>query len=89
MILKTLIYFVNDLIEKGIYCHIVKMWDLSQNDGPIANVLMHSIIYSIIYGKKSVCIRIDCAGLYIYFGIKATVKLLEKNGCYRCRTHVC
>ena len=28
------------------------MWDLSQNDGPTANVLMHIIIYSTIYGKK-------------------------------------
>ena len=28
------------------------MWDLSQNDGPIANILMHIIIYSIVYEKK-------------------------------------
>ena len=28
------------------------MWDLSQNDGPTANVLMHIIIYSTVYGKK-------------------------------------
>ena len=41
------------------------MWDLSQNDGPTANVLMHIIIYSTIYEKKeekkSICIRIDSA----------------------------
>ena len=57
------------------------MWDLSQNDGPTANVLMHIIIYSIIYEKKKekkcICIRISSVGLYIYFGIRATVKLLE------------
>ena len=51
LILKTLIYFVNDLIEKGIQSHIVQMWDLSQNDGPTANVLMHIIIYSTVYEK--------------------------------------
>ena len=28
------------------------MWDLSQNDGPNANVLMHINIYSILYQKK-------------------------------------
>ena len=28
------------------------MWDLSQNDGPTANVLMHIIIYSTVYEKK-------------------------------------
>ena len=56
------------------------MWDLSQNDGPIVNVLMHIIIYSTVYIKKHICIRIASAGLYIYFGIRATVKLLEKKG---------
>ena len=30
------------------------MWDLSQNDGPTANVLMHIIIYSTVYEKKNV-----------------------------------
>ena len=30
------------------------MWDLSKNDKPIANVLMHIIIYSTIYEKKTV-----------------------------------
>ena len=28
------------------------MWDLSQNDGPTANVLMYIIIYSTVYEKK-------------------------------------
>ena len=28
------------------------MWDLSQNDGPTVNVLMHIIIYSKVYKKK-------------------------------------
>ena len=57
------------------------MWELPQNDGPTANVLMHIIIYSIVYGKKKrICIRIDSAGLYIYFGIRATVKLKKKWG---------
>ena len=56
------------------------MWDLSQNDGPIANVLMHTIIYSIVYEKKKrICIRIGSVGLYIYFDIRVTVKLLEKK----------
>ena len=61
MILKILIYFVNDLIEKGIYCHIVQIWDLSQNDGPTANVLMHIIIYSIVYEKKNVFVFVSVA----------------------------
>ena len=56
------------------------MWDLSQNDGSTANVLMHIIIYSIVYKKKRICIRISSTGLYIYFGIRATVKLLENKG---------
>ena len=55
------------------------MWDLSQNYGPTVNVLMHIIIYSIVYEKKRICIRIGSAGFCIYFGISATVKLLEKN----------
>ena len=29
--------------------------------------------------KKCICVCIDSAGLYIYFGIKAIVKLLEKK----------
>ena len=63
------------------------MWDLSQNDGPTANVLMHIIIYSTVYEKrkrkkKHIRIRIGSIGLYIYFGIRATVKLLENKGCY-------
>ena len=58
------------------------MWALSQNDGPTINVLMHIIIYSTVYEeKKSICIRIGSTGLYIYFGIRATIKLLEKKGC--------
>ena len=56
------------------------MWDLSQNVGPTANVLMHIIIYSTVYKKKiCICIRIGSAGLYLYFDIRATVKLLEKR----------
>ena len=51
------------------------------NDGLTANVLMHIIIYSTVYEKKKrICIRIGSVGLYIYFGIKATIKLLEKKG---------
>ena len=62
------------------------MWDLSQNDGPTANVMLHIIIYILQYTKrkketKRICIRIDSVRLYIYFGIRATVKLLEKKGC--------
>ena len=73
------------------------MWDLSQNDGPTSNVLMHIIIYSTVYEpanvlmhiiiystvykkKKRICIHIDSAGPYIYFGIRAIVKLFEKKG---------
>ena len=41
------------------------MWDLSQNDGPTLNVLMHIIIYSTIYGKKKrICIHISSARCY-------------------------
>ena len=55
------------------------MWDLSQNDGPIANVLMHIIIYSTVYEKKIfVFVSIELDFTY-YFGIRATVKLLEKK----------
>ena len=36
------------------------------------------IFYS-IQKKKPICICISNAGLYIYFGIKAIVKLLEKK----------
>ena len=53
------------------------------NDDPTANVLMHIIIYSTVYEKKKkkrICIHIGSARLYIYFGIKAAVKLLEKKG---------
>ena len=32
--------------------------------------------------KKCICIRISSAGLYIYFGIRDTIKLLEKKRCY-------
>ena len=60
---------------------LYKMWDLSQNDRLTSNILMHIIIYSTVYKKKRICIRIGSAGLYIYFGIRATVKLLkEKKG---------
>ena len=55
------------------------MWELSQNDGHAANVLMH-IIYILQYTKKKrICIRIGSVGIYIYFGIRSIVKLLEKN----------
>ena len=37
------------------------MWDLSQNDGPTANVLMHTIIYSTVYNKKNIFIFISVA----------------------------
>ena len=43
---------------------------------------MHIIIYSTVYEKiknKRICIRIGSAELYIYFGIRATVKLLGKK----------
>ena len=63
------------------------MWDLSQNVGPTANVLMHIIIYSTVYKKKKkekrkknvfvfVSIALDFT---FYFGIRATVKFLEKK----------
>ena len=62
------------------------MLDLFQNYWPTANVLMHIIIYSTVYEKKKkkkkkkrICICISIAGLYIYFGIRATVKFLEKK----------
>ena len=35
------------------------MWDLSQNDGPIANVLMHIIIYSTVYEKKNIFVFVS------------------------------
>ena len=54
------------------------MWDLSQNDGPIANVLMHIIIYSTVY-KKNVFVFISVVLEFTYyFGIRAIVKILEK-----------
>ena len=57
------------------------MWNLFQNDGPTANVLMHIIIYSIVYEKKNVFVFVSVAlDFTFYFGIKATVKLLEKKG---------
>ena len=34
------------------------MWDLSQNDGPTANVLMHIIIYSTVYKKKHIFVLV-------------------------------
>ena len=37
------------------------MWDLSQNDGSTANVLMHIIIYSTVYGKKNVFVFVSVA----------------------------
>ena len=37
------------------------MWDLSQNDGPTANVLMHIIIYSTIYEKKNIFVFVSVA----------------------------
>ena len=56
------------------------MWDLSQNDGPTANVLMHIIIYSTIYEKKIIFVFISIElDFTYYFGIRATVKLLEKK----------
>ena len=52
------------------------MWDLSQNDEPTTNVLMHIIIYSTVY-KKNVFVFISVAlDFTYYFGIIATVKLL-------------
>ena len=53
------------------------MWDLSQNDECFD--AYYYIFYSIQKKKKHICIRIGRAGLYIYFGIKATMKLLEKK----------
>ena len=35
------------------------MWDLSQNDGPTANVLMHIIIYSTVHEKKNVFVFVS------------------------------
>ena len=55
------------------------MWDLSKNDGPTSNVLMHIIIYSTVYEKNRICIRIGSTELYIYFGIRAAIKLLGKK----------
>ena len=37
------------------------MWDLSQNDGSIVNVLMHIIIYSIVDEKKNVFVFVSVA----------------------------
>ena len=36
------------------------MWELSQNDGPPVNVLMHIIIYSTVY-KKNVFVFVSVA----------------------------
>ena len=43
---------------------------------------MHIIIYSTICEKKNkqIFIHIGSVGLYIYFGIRATVELLENKG---------
>ena len=65
------------------------MWDLSQNDEPTANVLMHIIIYSTVYEKKkkkrkkrkrkrkNVFVFVSVALDFRF--IRATVKLLEKK----------
>ena len=37
------------------------MWDLTQNDGAAANVLMHIIIYSTVYEKRSVFVFVSIA----------------------------
>ena len=50
------------------------MWDLSQNDGPTTNVLIHIIIYFTVY-KKHICILIGNLGKGVtyYFGIRTQV----------------
>ena len=54
------------------------MWDLSQNDGSTANVLMHIIIYYTVYIKKNVFVFVLIAlDVPFYFDIRATVKLLK------------
>ena len=37
------------------------MWDLSQNDGSTADVLMHIFIYSTVYEKKNVYVFVSVA----------------------------
>ena len=37
------------------------MWELSQNDGPTTYVLMHIIIYSIVYENKNVFVFVSVA----------------------------
>ena len=37
------------------------MWNFSQNDGPTTNVLMHIIIYSIVYEKKNAFVFVSVA----------------------------
>ena len=37
------------------------MWDLSQNDGPTVNVLMHIILYSTLYEKKNMFVFVSVA----------------------------
>ena len=57
---------------------MVKFWDLSQSDGPAANVFMHIIIYSTIYEKKNVFVFVSVALEFTYyFDIRATIKLLK------------
>ena len=63
------------------------MWDLSQNDGSSANVLMHIIIYSIVYEKKNVFVFVSVALDFTFILVsKLLVKLLKKKekkeGCY-------
>ena len=53
------------------------MWDLSQNDGPTANVLMHIIIYSTVY-EKNIFVFISVALDFTFFFISE----LQLN-CYK------
>ena len=49
----------------------------------IGKYVFIDITFQLMHGwKKHICIHIGSAGLYIYFCIRATVKLFEKNGCY-------
>ena len=57
------------------------MWDLFQNDEPTTNVLMHIIIFGSI--QKNIFVFVSVAlNFTYYFSIRATIKLLEKKGCY-------
>ena len=58
------------------------MWDLSQNYRPAANVLMHIIIYSIVYKKKNVFVFISVALDFTFILVSELQLNWNKKRCY-------